>query len=135
MRETSDDYLFQSLTHSCPVAFTKNNYAKHIPRHPYIAGKDGLARIEEALLNPSVITRYTQSPHIPKAKRRCQAFYKILKRRDIGGGKFLLDYWQVIMIENKAHRRWEIATVLAGEDSPEYAMINTKIETILHDYR
>jgi hypothetical protein len=39
------------------------------------------------------------------------------------------------MIENKAHRRWEIATVLAGEDSSEYAMINTKIETILHDYR
>lgn len=135
MKETPNDYLFQSLNHERLVAFTKNNYNRHIPRHPFIAGSEGLSKIEDALLYPSVITHYTQEDFKTKRKKRCQVFYKILKQKNIGGGKYLLDYWQVIMIENKFYRRWEIATVLYEESSPEYAMINTRVEAILYDYR
>ena len=135
MKETSEDYLFQSTTHSALVAFTKNNYDRHIPRHPFIAGKEGLLKIEEVLLNPQVITSYTQNNPANGKKKKCQAFYRIVKRKNIGSGKSLLDYWQAIIVQNKWHKRWEIATVLYEEDTPEYAMINTRIETILHDYR
>ncbi len=117
------------------VALTKNNYNKHIPRHPFIAGSEGLSKIESALLYPSVITHYTQKDLKTKRKKKCQVFYKILKQKNIGSGKHLLDYWQVIIIENRFSKRWEIATVLYEEGSPEYAMINTRVETVLHDYR
>lgn len=135
MKETSEDYLFQSATHNAPIAFTKNNYHKHIPRHPFIAGKEGLSKIEDALLDPHVITGYTQNNLADRAKRKCQAFYRIVKRENIGGGKSLLDYWQVIIVRNERHKRWEVATVLYEEDALEYAMINTRIEAVLHDYR
>ncbi|GEM_PF-2243422 len=135
MQETSEDYLFQSLNHSKPVAFTKKNYQRHIPRHPFIAGEEGLSKIEDALLNPQVITHYTQKYPETSYERKCQAFYRILKRKSIGDKKFVLDYWQVIIIDNRRHRRWEVATVLFEESSPEYAMINSRVETILHDYR
>lgn len=135
MKETPEDYFFQSLNHSKPVAFTKNNYKKHIPRHPFIVGEEGLSKIEDALLNPQVITHYTQKDLKTNDKRKCQAFYRILKRKSIGDNKFLLDYWKVVIINNRWHRRWEIATVLYGESSPEYAMINSRVETVLHDYR
>ena len=135
MKETDEDYLFRSLNHSKLVAFTKDNYKRHIPRHPFIAGREGLAKIEDALSNPQVITHYTQKDHQTNDKRKCQAFYRILKRKNIGDNKFLLDYWQVIIISNWRHRRWEVATVLYEECSPEYAMINLRVETILYDYR
>jgi len=96
---------------------------------------DTVSKIEDVLLEPHVITSYIQNNPINGAKKKCQAFYRIVKRKSIGSGKFLLDYWQAIIVHNKWNKRWEIATVLYEEDTPEYAMINTRIETILHDYR
>lgn len=135
MRETPEDYLFQSFNHNRPVAFTKNNYKKHLPRHRAIAGVEGLSKIEDALLNPHVVTHYTQKDLKINSKRKCQAFYRVLRSKSIGNGKSLLDYWQVIIIKNERHRRWEVATAIYEEGSLEYAMINTRIETILYDNR
>lgn len=134
MKETAADYLFQSPNTGL-VAFTKKNYKKHIPRHPAIAGKEGLLNIGEALLNPHVITEYTQNANGSQPSRECRIFYKIVKRRLTGGGKVVLDYWQVIVINNILYKRWEVATAIYEESSPEYTMINSRVETILQDYR
>lgn len=134
MKETTTNYLFQSLNAGL-VAFTKNNYKRHIPRHPAIAGKEGLLNIEEALLNPHVITEYTQNANGSQPTRECRTFYKIVKRRLTGSGKAILDYWQVIIINNTLYKRWEVATAIYEESSPEYTMINSRVETILQDYR
>ena len=134
MKENDTDYFFQTLDAGL-TAFTKKNYKRHVPRHPAIAGMEGLIKIQEALLYPHVITGYTQNVNGTQHERECRAFYKIIKRRPIGGGKFLLDYWQIIVINNTLHKRWEVATAIYEESSPEYTMINSRIENILHDYR
>ncbi|HEY5220612.1 MAG TPA: hypothetical protein VIJ29_00465 [Candidatus Paceibacterota bacterium] len=135
MKETKEDYLFNAIDQSRMIVFRKGNYIRHIPKHPYIEGTEGLSSIEEAVLNPSIITAYTRVDTRTGAQSKCQGYYKITKKKSLGKDKYMIDYWQVCVIYNVRFRRWEIATVLLEMDSPEYVMINTRIEKILYDYR
>lgn len=134
MFETPDAYVFPCYNHK-KVYFRKSNYNRHIDRHYAIEGEKGRTEIEKTLVNPLVVTSHAQRDGNGVTIRKCQTFYRIVKKQSIGGGKFKLDYWQVIIINNRLAKRWEIATAIYEESSPEYAMINNKIERILWDNR
>jgi hypothetical protein len=131
MRESKNEYSFPCFRHNF-VVLTKENYQRHLLRHHCIGGESGRDEIEKALLYPDFITSYVQLPENGKNRRICQVFYKIIKKKSIGKGRFLLDFWKVIIIKNFFKKRWEIATALLLEDSFEYAMINSRIEKILY---
>lgn len=134
MNEAPDHYSFKCFNHNF-VVFTKANYQRHLLRHNCIEGESGRNEMEKVLVSPSVVTRYTQKNNNGSGTRKCQSFYRIFGKKDMGGGKLLLDYWQVVIIYNRWSKRWEIATAYIEESSPEYAMINTRLETILYDNR
>ena len=139
MRETTDCYVFPCFNHTF-VVFPKNSYKEHTKRHYAIEGDLGRIEIEKTVVSPTVVTRHTQR-FANGGKRRCQTYYRIVKKKSIGNNKYLYDFWQAVVVNklvkmnDKMVRCWSIATAFLEEDSPEYAMINTRIETIMHDFR
>ena len=131
MKEVDSVYILLCFRYHS-VFYRKGNYGRHIPFHREISGLDGLRNIEETLINPDCITEYAEKNKLGVSVKKTEVFYRKIAKRNTFQGKFVLDYWKVIIVWNEHQRQWEVATAFI-RSSPPYAMINNRIEKVVYN--
>ncbi|PIR87974.1 MAG: hypothetical protein COU10_01685 [Candidatus Harrisonbacteria bacterium CG10_big_fil_rev_8_21_14_0_10_45_28] len=100
---------------------------RHCQYRYEIREEDGRNAMQEALTYPHLILSYTQKEFSGRITAHCRKYISIIKRIDGKKVRELL-YWEIVLKRpNKARKRIATAYITS---SPEYAMINNRIEKV-----
>ncbi len=130
MKEFADFYSFVTFQDG-DVILHKSNYRKHKIYHPEISGPQGLSDMQDTLICPDFITSHFQKNTQGRIISRNKSYYRVLKNFQERRKRFV-DYWVVRLKQiSQNPDRWCITTAFMNT-APLYAMINTRVQTVIY---